>query len=756
MSATSGFTGTNTGRTNGVFFIGDALLLGSNQKLEAESVVLQGSGAIRANDSIVGNEVILKNCSIFIDGLTSGFSTLTSTLSYAGTNEKRSNTASADLTLDGCLLIKRESGGSGGARHHVFISNLYDTRIVCENNKTVFLVTEIGARIRNVLLKRLSGFQPAGVFTYAVNLTLDETDLLFSNNGRLEIVGLETINASAAPIGVVGGSGVLNALYLWNKGSSINNTKYIIQNPAVFDGAYKGNYVFEGYTVSWKFLDTSNAPVQSAKVCLYDNISNVYSYTGTLSKRAEYITNSSGLLVGTWDSRQRTTGASQVRDTLFLLALRSNTNGSTYGPNGGNMQSYSLDPVQNQLAIKSYLHNATSFQQGVDYAVSAKVGNVNESYTASTFENFYLSADESITETNKATVDAYTELGDPLKLYDRAKAAWYDNESYPLLTRSGNTINAGSYNVTLDASAAAVYAFNAATSTITIKASYFVGNITGTGTFTLLNGAEILGTFGSTVVYPWEVANIEAGSTLQIFNVTQGIEIENLVVIGTAGTKVSASGSYATSEAAPGDTIRLRVTCQTGATALLPFESFGVATASGLSLRADQATDTIYNSNGIDGGAITGITLAPDYTNIQIDLDDQSAPYEISAQEIYNYYAHLITTPLGIANFFGAITPIDRLNYRINAGIVPLKLQNTGSTDVVLNGGRLYRDDNISVIDTGAGSGSGSLMQDTGMLIQYLQPQVDSALANYGVATTAALTATETALKKKITQSALL
>ena len=755
MSATSGFTGTNTGRTNGVFFIGDALLLGSNQKLEAESVVLQGSGAIRANDSIAGNEVILKNCSIFIDGLTSGFSTLTSTLSYAGTSEKRSNAANADLTLDGCLLIKRESGGSG-ARHHLFITNLYDTRIVCENNKTAFLITEVGGRIRNVLLKRLSGFQPAGVFTYATGLTLDETDLLFANNGRLEIVGLETINSSFSPISVVGGSGVLNALYLWNKGSSINNTRYVIQNPAAFvSGAYRGNFIFEGYTASWKFLDAGNTPVQSAKVCLYDDVDNVYSYGGTLTKRAEYLTNSSGLLVGTWDSRQRTTAASQVRDTLFLLALRTNTNGSTYSPAVG-MQSYSLDPVQNQLAIKSYLHNATSFQQGVDYAVSAKVGNVNENYTASTFENFYLTTDESITETNKATVDAYTELGDPLKLYDRAKAAWYDNESYPLLTRNGNTIDAGSYNVTIDAAAAAVYAFNAATSTITIKASYFVGNIEGSGTFTLLNGAEILGTFGSTVVYPWEVANIEAGSTLQLFNVTQGIEIENLVVSGTAGTKVSASGSYATSEAAPGDTIRLRITCQAGATALLPFESFGVATASGLSLRADQATDTIYNSNGIDGGAITGITLAPDYTNIQIDLDDQSAPYEISAQEIYNYYAHLITTPLGIANFFGAITPIDRLNYRINAGIVPLKLQNTGSTDVVLNGGRLYRDDNISVIDTGAGSGSGSLMQDTGMLIQYLQPQVDSALANYGVATTTALTATETALKKKITQAALL
>ena len=761
MSATSGFTGANTGRTNGVFFIGDPLLLGSGQKIEAESVVIQGSGAIRANDSISGNEVIIKNCSIFIDGLASAFSSITATLSYAGVNERRSAAAAADLTLDGCILIKRESGGSG-ARHHVFITNLYDTRIVCENNKTVFLVTEIGGRIRNVLLKRLQGFQPAGVFTYATGLTLDETDLLYANSGRLEIVGLETLNASSVPIQVLGGqhnpavpgSGVLNQLYLWNKGTSVNNTKYVIQNPAIFtsSGEWKGNFIFEGYTISWKFVDSDNNPVQSVKVCLYDDVDNLYAYPGTLSKRAEYLTNSSGLLVGTWSSRLRSTGASQVRDSLFLLALRTNTNGSTYGPNAVNMQSYSLDPVQNQLAIKSYLHNATSFQQGVDYTISGKIGNVNEDYTASTFENFYLTVDENISEPNRTIVDSYTELDNPLKLYDYAKAKWYDFESYPLLTRSGNTIYTANYNVTFDASAATVYAFDG--NTITIKSSLFIGNIEGAGTFTLLNGAEVLGSFGSTTVYPWQVSNVEAGSTLQLFNVTQGTEIENLVIGGVSGTKVTTNGRYINVE--PGDIIRLRITCQAGTVALLPFESYAVATPSGLSFRADQLPDEIYNANMIDGSSITNITLSPDYNNIQIDLDDQVAPYEFSAQAIYNYYAYLITTPEGIANFFGAITPIDRLNYRINTSNVPLKIQNAGSSDIVLNGGRLYRDDNVSVIDTGVGAGTGSLMQDTGMLIQYIQPQVESVFTSYGAVSVADLAATENSLKKKITQSALI
>jgi len=751
MSATSGFTGANTGRTNGVFFIGDALLLGANQKIEAEAVVLQGSGAIRANDSIAGNEVIIKNCSIFIDGVDSPFSTLTATLSHAGASEKRSGQSNADLTFDGCVIIKRESAGSG-ARRHYFISNLYDTRVVCENNAIFFISTEPSAKIKNLLLKNCSGFQPAGAFAYATGLTLDATELLYSDFGRLEIVGFETVNSGVTPIKMVGGVGIINYLYLWNKGVSINNTKYYIANQGEYvNGAYRGNYIIEGYSVSWNFVDTASLPVSGVKVCLYDNIDNIHAYNGTLGKRAEYITNSAGKLVGTWDSRLRTSGSSQVRDTLFLLSLRTNTNGSTYSVSYG--EPYSLDAVQNQIAVKSYLHAATSFQQGTNYSNTAKVGAINETYAASIFENFYLGLDASISEQNKSVVDAYTQLDNPLKLYDYAKSKWYDNESYPLLSRTGNTLNTGSYNVTIDASAASVFAFNG--STITIKAATFVGNIQGTGTFTLLNGAEILGAFGSTVVYPWEVANIEAGSTLQLFNVTQNLEIENLVVSGTAGTKVNASGTYATAEAVPSDTIRLRITCQAGANALLPFETVGVATASGASFRADQQPDAIYNANNIDGSTITGITLTPDYSNIQIDLDDQVAPYEISAQAIYNYYSYLITTPQGIANFYGAVTPVDQMNYKINASVVPLKIQNTGSTDVVLNGGRLYRDDSVSVLDTGAGSGTGSIMQDTGFLVQYIQPQVGTALNNYGAATSTELSNTEATLKKKITQAAL-
>jgi hypothetical protein len=221
--------------------------------------------------------------------------------------------------------------------------------------------------------------------------------------------------------------------------------------------------------------------------------------------------------------------------------------------------------------------------------------------------------------------------------------------------------------------------------------------------------------------------NIVAGSRVQIYNVTKGIELDNMV-LSTQGysKKYDLLGNLVN----VGDVIRLRATKQTGLTALLPLESLGAVTDAGVSFPQDQEADSIYNSNDINGAGITGITLTPDYTNIQIDLSDNTPPYEITAQQIYNYFCYIITTEQGIRNFYGAIVPIDRMNYQINSAVVSLKIQNTGSTDVIINGGRLFRDDNVSIIDTGAGSGSGSLVHDTGFLLQYIQPQVEAAVVS--------------------------
>jgi len=274
--------------------------------------------------------------------------------------------------------------------------------------------------------------------------------------------------------------------------------------------------------------------------------------------------------------------------------------------------------------------------------------------------------------------------------------------------------------------------------TITVKSETFVGNIgTDNGDITLQNDTQIVGTYGDISVLPYTLTNIEAGSTIQLYNMetARAGEIVNTTVGGDVGTKVTHTGTYANSLAEPGDEIRLRVTCQSGTTALLPYEVFGVAQSSGISFKVNQQDDTIYNANGIDGSD-TSITddFTADYTNLQIDSTETDGV--VTVQEIYAFYAYSITTSTGIDNFFGAITPIDGLNYRINTDVVDLKIQNTTSVDTILKGGRLYRDDNGSVIDTDSttGAGSGSFTHDTGFLLQYIAPQVENAVVEADLA----------------------
>lgn len=104
--------------------------------------------------------------------------------------------------------------------------------------------------------------------------------------------------------------------------------------------------------------------------------------------------------------------------------------------------------------------------------------------------------DNAISEQDKSVVDSYTEIDTPEKLYDRAKSYLYDNfkgESFPFLARSGNLVDLGTRNLTIDATASQVFSV-AVGGDITIKASGFSGNITTTGTVTLLNGAVVDGT----------------------------------------------------------------------------------------------------------------------------------------------------------------------------------------------------------------------------------------------------------------------
>lgn len=335
--------------------------------------------------------------------------------------------------------------------------------------------------------------------------------------------------------------------------------------------------------------------------------------------------------------------------------------------------------------------------------------------------NWVLFDDLTISEPDKTLVDAYTEIETPEKFYDKAKAYLTDNyagEGATIVSRAGNEIDLGSYNLVIDSSASSAFAFDG--STITIKATTFVGNLTTTGVITLTD-SNVQGRYtdanGTNIVLEYAVSNIQAGSTLQIYNVTKSQEVVNQVISGT-----STSGTYTTSQIEAGDNVRIRLTCQAGAEAFLPYEAFGVATSAGISFIADQQADTIYNDNGIDGSTIT--TLTADYPNVQIDISDGDGVAD--SRELYAFAVYQSTTPTGIENWFNAITAINAMNYRINVDNADIKLQNTGTTPLVISGARIFRSDGTSVLH--ADAGDQPMTQDTGELLQYIKPQVDSAM----------------------------
>ena len=340
--------------------------------------------------------------------------------------------------------------------------------------------------------------------------------------------------------------------------------------------------------------------------------------------------------------------------------------------------------------------------------------------------------DDSAITDPRATTDAYSEIDTPKKFYNKAKAFLVDNfagETQTIVTRDGNTINAGSYDVVVDASASSVFAISG--STLTIKATTFVGNISTSGTTTLSNGAEVIGTFGATTVLPWTVKNVEGTTRLQLYNLTKDSLVVTQKLTGTAGTYVDASGTYTQTEIAEGDVVRLRCTCAVGAMAMLPTEITGVATSTGITFQVDQQADEVYNANGINGSTVektdsnSSGTLVADYDS-PMGVDVSDADGTASVKEIYAFFVYSTTTEDGVHLWFGGMRAIDNANYEIVTARSDIKIQNIGTNAVIVSDGRLFRDDSTSVLY--AENGDKPISMDSGALVTSVLPQVEAAL----------------------------
>ena len=313
--------------------------------------------------------------------------------------------------------------------------------------------------------------------------------------------------------------------------------------------------------------------------------------------------------------------------------------------------------------------------------------------------------DGNITEANKTTVDAYGQINTSAKLYDRAASFLEDNlgDTYLdfILLKSGSLINAGSYNVNIDASA--VSAFDISGNTITIKASIFTGDMTTTGIITLLNGATFIGvrTDANGTINPdlnISITNIVANSRLQIFNVSTGVEVVNQSLSGTSYTATYPEGTGYSD----GNTIRVRLT-NADLSGYLGYETIVIAGSTGWSALANQQLDTVYNNINVDGSTVT--KFSSDYVGNDIEL---SVASNFTIGSFYAYWVFNLTTADGIRNFFGSIIAVNDANIMVDTDILSLYFDSTVNQSLrQTDNRRLYRRDGLYPVRQPTTSGYG-------------------------------------------------
>lgn len=192
------------------------------------------------------------------------------------------------------------------------------------------------------------------------------------------------------------------------------------------------------------------------------------------------------------------------------------------------------------------------------------------------------------------------------------------------------------------------------------------------------------------------ITGLVAGSTIQLWNATDSVELYCAVVAGTSYTH---SMQYVADKA-----LRLRVTSVTGATAYTPYEATGQLTVNGGSFVVTQVANAIYNAWAINGSSQTQYTA--DIPNIDIDI---TAGGSYTKKSLAAWWMYYITSVTGIRNLWNAYTLESTTSIKQDISIINVLLQNTAPGTAVVftdNDVRYYRSDFGIPYDTTPGFGS--------------------------------------------------
>lgn len=537
-------SGITTTANNGVERITNTQTITGTGSATGECLVLDNSASYL---ECTGTGVVsLEDCAIILDADVGTGNDATSPLNYGG----RTVTGTT-FELDYCHVI----AGPFTARRNIQVTDLRNVNIIEQDGTgEMFVYTRGGGDIINVYLKGINVWEVYGPPANLANVRVDGPDSGYLNweAGRLDFFNFAVANIGISHIWV--GSGASdNHCYHWNNDSSFDNQLLYF--------AAANNEYHEGFTSCWKFIDQlTGSSVEDVKVLLRDD------YSGSMTLLGTYTTNSSGLMVGTWDSQNRSTGSSIVRDVLFMQTIwtdyvdTGNPGSGTYpiasidAGNGARQENYDLAVVTNEIEVRSYLHQApTGHEEGDDFVPTAEIGKRDTDGSVLTYQNFVLLPDAGITQTTQATVAAYTTLETLDKLYDRIKSEWYDNNSYPLPVFVGVAIDLGAVDLIVDGNASSAYAFSAGDITISTNTGSLnlgigttIKEITTTGTVTVQDSATINGiVINGDVVLTSEVdlsnLTINGDLNINISGVDAVLAFSNVTVTGSVNNDNSSN-----------------------------------------------------------------------------------------------------------------------------------------------------------------------------------------------------------------------
>jgi hypothetical protein len=401
-----------------------------------EALVFTGSGKL-TQDASAGSSWTLTNCTVFINNI-----------GASGATGGILNGANANSVG---ILRNSEVINTMTVRHDNTFSEITNSRIVNVGTGANLgaIYTASGATLQNSTLDTCGWWEINGTPSIASNFTVQNMDRGFLNwsAGRVDLYGFSAINCTTAD----GWINNAQTMYLWNPGT-FNRGRLIMTTTY--------NY-FEGVSASWKFKNKATSSLLSSVLLIYRETFD----GGAQSEVARFTTDGTGTLVGTYDSRLRTTGSSQSRPTLWALLYRGKA-GSTYPGIGGGL-SYSMGVYQPAIEVRAYGYTPTSgFTSSDIWSPTGQVGTISATLTVSAYADFLLTSDDRITATESAaaaiagithTATTITILtGNTLTLdqiYDSRAKYYRDNDGITYATGSG-TVFGSDCSLTIQTGAA--------------------------------------------------------------------------------------------------------------------------------------------------------------------------------------------------------------------------------------------------------------------------------------------------------------